>query len=196
MTYKQTGNLFLEAVKNGDVELVDSLLDSVRPNHRDGSGRTALMLASQTNNINSWDIVDMLLNKGENVHAKDNNGCTALVYAVNNNLQNLNPNIIYTLLEHGADTNGINFGLYNNTVLINSVIRAGNNRDKSNYIDYISIIKYLLAAGADVNAKNKYNRLGDGKTAIDIARDMELTDIVKLLESGKEIIEKWGYFSK
>ena len=126
------------------------------------------------------------------VNMKDNDGKTALMYAVDRG----DYNTVKLLLDNGADVNmKYNYG---RTALMYAVDRG----------DY-NTIKLLLDNGADVNMQNKYGRTAlmyavgredyntvkllldngadvnmknnDGDTALDYAKEYERTEIIELL---------------
>ena len=124
------------------------------------SKKTPLMVASKNGHT---EIVQLLLEKGAYVNAKDNYGETALMLAAANG----RTEIVQLLLEKGADVNAKNE--YGRTALMYAL---GNYRTE--------IIQLLLEKGADVNAKNKY-----GSTALMFAASNGRTEIVQiLLEKG------------
>jgi len=118
---------------------------------------TALRIASNDGHV---ELVEMLLNNGANVNAKNSYGVTALHIASREG----HTDIVAMLLAAGADVNiKSDFG---DTVLL----RASNNGNTE-------IVSMLLEYGADVNAENNY-----GQTALSLASLNGYTDIVKLLK--------------
>jgi glucose/arabinose dehydrogenase len=92
----------LDAVAAGNLELVRTILDQgVSPDARDGSGRTALMLASDRGDR---DIAEALLDHGAAVDARTPAGNTALMAAaVRGRLE-----VVRLLLERRADATAVN----------------------------------------------------------------------------------------
>jgi hypothetical protein len=74
-------NFFCGAVAGGDREAIEGFLKKYDSavNVKDGYGSTALMHAAWTG---QKDILLFLLDRGADVHAKDKNGLTAIMYAV------------------------------------------------------------------------------------------------------------------
>ena len=76
-------SLLSAVVEMGRVDLAAALLRmGAAVNDRDHTGRTALMVACSSEKAGNWDkIVDMLLQSGADIQARDVNGDTALNYA-------------------------------------------------------------------------------------------------------------------
>jgi len=116
-----------------------------------------LIIASRDGDI---DRVAMLLEKGADVNAKDNEGWTALIWASANE----RTEIVRELLKNGADVNAKSY------IGISALHQASLN-------GHTEIVKILLDKGAEVNA-----RTNDGSTALIWASERGHTDIVELLE--------------
>ncbi len=131
-------------------------------NTRDKNGETALMWASAKGDSER---VKLLINAGADVNAIDNVCAhTALMTAST-------AEIVRLLIEAGADIN----------LSAKSIWTA---LEQSVYCDQYEKTKILLAAGADVNAKN----IQDGKTVLMGASGMGQKEMVKLLiESGADV---------
>jgi len=117
--------------------------------------------------------VAMLLEKGADVNAKNNDGRTALILASENG----RTEIVAMLLEKGADVSAK--GDYGYTALI-----------WASLMGRTDIVEMLLEKGADVNAKNN-----GGRTALHWASHGGPTEIVaKLLDAGADMNAKttWG----
>jgi len=127
-------------------------------------------------------IVKMLLEHGINIDAKFNTGQTALIIAA----EKLYVDTVRLLINKGANLNarGDQIGSGDSKIIGNTpltaTLREQNGATLRSQPDRLSlqeeIVRLLLAAGAEVNAKAT-----DGKTALQIAREMELGNIVKLL---------------
>src|SRR5271157_4897338 len=93
-----------QAAENGNLEEVHALIDKrAEVNARDGTGRTALMVAAARNQV---EILKVLLQKGADVNEKTTgaapawmNGWTALMYAANHG----SCNAVRILLNAGAN---------------------------------------------------------------------------------------------
>ena len=164
----------IEASNGGTLDVVQLLIaKGADVNAKSVVGGTALMNASSSGRLN---IVQALLAKGADVNAKPDTGMTSLMLASMNGYFY----IVQTLIANGADVNAkIHSGftalslVHGRSDIAQILIKAGakdvnnsgkikavtNNSDK--LIDAcqegdISIVKALLAKGADVNAKNAY----------------------------------------
>ena len=69
---------FVKAVKDGDYEQVEQLMDGVDINAKDDSGVTALMYAIWNGHI---EIAKLLLERGAEVNVQDSGGWSPLMYA-------------------------------------------------------------------------------------------------------------------
>ena len=106
-----------------------------------GSNNRPIIL--QATIFENYQIIELLIGHGADVNAKDDNGETALMWAVHGPTTNFN--IIQFLLKHGADVNAKN----NNGET--ALMRAAHD---INY-DRRKLVKLLLAYGADVNTKDE-----------------------------------------
>lgn len=93
----------LRAIKAGDLQSAQALIDKGANVNWNGGykGSTLLMSASVRENS---EIVRLLLEKGADVNAKDQDGVTALMTAVV--LGDTYEEVVRTLIAHGADING------------------------------------------------------------------------------------------
>lgn len=150
-----------EAVIDGDSTKVVSLLDDGVDVNVIYKGGTALYLAAYEGHLN---LVNVLLNRGANVDAKDDPyGNTALGAAVYKN----DRSIVKRLIEAGADVN-----MRDRDGFTTLMIAVANADDE--------IVMDLLEAGADPNVRDRQNR-----TALQWARDLSKSSIVRLLSSWK-----------
>jgi len=143
------------------------------------------------------------LDQGGNLHARDGQGRTPLMYAAE---YNQNPVVITLLLKAGADVKardsvGMTALMYaavknQNPEVISTLLEAGadvNARDKDGETALIAaatlnqnteVISVLLKGGADINAKMQY-----GRTALQIAaaRNQNPEVIMVLLKAGADV---------
>jgi len=161
------------AIANGNPEMVGLLLNAgADANAAEPTGETSLMMAAQ---VGVLAVVEQLLKHGSQVDARDPNyGQTALMFAARAG----NADIVSTLLAHGANPNvATNVGETPAFIKPNSVpgfgygvgiIRGGVPADRGRreptpggmtpllYAarhNQVEVAKRLIAAGADVNAK-------------------------------------------
>jgi ankyrin repeat protein len=152
-TYDGQPALSVAALSNQADALELLLMKGADPDARDKYGGTALMTASWKGNSQ---IVNALLAKGSDLNAQAANGMTALMFASWND----HTEVVEALLEKGADPGGW-------TALMRAVFKG--NTDTA---------KVLLERSADVNVEGN-----DQKTALKIAEDRRLPEIVQLLKS-------------
>jgi ankyrin repeat protein len=118
--------------------------------------------------------VRKLLQRGAKADLKDNGGSTALILATAGG----NTESVRILLQHGADVN--QRGRDGATPLIvavdNRVEMAKGYPGAGRPVEFVEVIKLLLAKGANVHAKT-----AEGKTALSIAKARQLTKTLKLL---------------
>ncbi|MCI0615213.1 ankyrin repeat domain-containing protein [bacterium] len=137
---KLTKKCFLETVKTGNTKLVGEFLRAgMNPNIRDEQFRTPLMLAGNP------DIVDMLINRGADVTAKDKLKRTVLMYQAQDGY------ITLKLREKVKESGTIDARDINGKTAL--MYAAGSDVGEMNE---------LIIAGADVNAvdKNRMTALG------------------------------------
>lgn len=187
----------------GDVAQFDRLLNTgIDPNRViSPSGKTLLMAAQ------SAPMVGLLLNHGADPSIKDNQGTTALHYAV------MHPGalgIIPLLIEKGADINAPASGLSGETPFLYAKRLFLQRQDP---VLGTKVLRLLAKLGADINAAdddgytllthavvndkpdlvsllvdlgaNVRIRTRDGQTALDWAEELGFIDIVELLEKAR-----------
>jgi ankyrin repeat protein len=124
-----------------------------------------------------------LIDKGVNVDLKDKNGLTALHYSISM----LDTSAVLLLIKSKANVNlPLNSKEYYNLTPLNLLLysakkypdRFENNKDK-----VISIARILVEAGADANTKAK---IKDSElSALQVAKEINNSDIIKIVESSK-----------
>ena len=148
----------IQASMNGRTESAEEMLLKNRENNN-----TALIWASRNGHTNT---VEMILNMGADVNAKDNSSNTALIRASKNG----HTETATMLLENGADVNAKDNDNWT------ALIEASENKQTE-------IVALLLENGADVNATDV-----NGKTALFVASINGYTEIVALLlENGAHV---------
>ena len=143
----------------GDLSKVKAEVNSgTDVNSTDFIGQTALMYAAEQGRI---EVVEYLVENGADVNAKSSakGRGTALIYAASVN----RVVVMEYLLKHGAD---INATTYNKETALFWATAKG----------YIKAVNLLLKNNADTKLKNK-----DGKTALDLARDLNQKEIERIL---------------
>ena len=182
--YKQTDIINYLLENNADVNLKEEL-----------TGFTPLMAS-----LHDITITELLIEKGADIEAKDDDGINALVYASTYN----NEEMVKFLLEKGADANTVceienehidisptplmNAAYRGNTNIINMLLENG--ADINYTTDYgmtalmyaasfnqFEAAKILLENNADTSVTDEY-----GRTALDLAKSEDYKDIVELLE--------------
>jgi len=155
----------LEASKSGDLELVKRFMTSSNVNCRDVTGRlsTPLHFASGYNRVA---VVELLLQQGADVHAKDKGGLVPLHNACSYG----HFEVAELLVHQGAAVNVTD--LWKFTPLHEAAA-------KGKY----EICKLLLKHGADPSKKNR-----DGNTALDLVKDGD-TDIQDLLRGDSALLD-------
>ena len=170
----------LKSAENGNFKKIkECLANGVDVNARDICGYTALMLASKKGH---FEIVKYLVEHGADVNVQDNWDWTALINASHNG----HLEIVKYLVANGADVNAKNDSgwtalemsktdeiweylkpkvshINKNHALINCANRGN-----------LEQIKYFLANGADVNAKND-----SGWTALEMSKTDEIWEYLK-----------------
>jgi len=116
-----------------------------------------LISVAENNNIK---LVELLLQAGADINAKNNYGWTALMWASKYGYKD----VVKLLIKAGADINAKTYSGW--TALISA---SGNG--------HIDVVELLLQTGADVNAKDNY-----GWTALTRASQKGQRDVVKLLK--------------
>ncbi len=143
-----TETALMRAAANGHAEIVRALLDhgaDVDARHRGEGmlhGRTALFFA--IDNRHDAQTIDLLLERGADVKAKDRQGETLLVVALKRDL----PAVALRLLERGADVNVTD--LFGRPAIVLAVERVHSPDD----VELWNLVRAMLDKGAEVNARD------------------------------------------
>ncbi len=148
------------AADDGRVEVVNVLINAgADVNAGDQDGLTPLMAAANYESSGHQKIVKQLLDAKAVIARKNNNGDTALTYAVNN-FRTENVDI---LIRAGADLNT------RNNLGFTPLMRAAQ-------LSRTEIMKVLIANGADLNA-----RTNEGESVLSVARRAGYQEAIQLL---------------
>lgn len=161
---------FAEENQNEETEELDYEISD--PNQVDKNGVTLLMKACKAGN--DWDI-KKLLNAGANIHARDKDNWTALMYAVR--YQN-NKDIVKLLIEKGAYVRVRN--KYNATPLLLA----------ANYSQNPEILKLLLA-NRSASEEEVYNAFIFALTDTKSAEHIQIAKIQLFLDMGITLNRLW-----
>lgn len=159
----------LEAVNAGDVAAARRIMSSgAYAKVRDASGNTLLMLAAQRGDL---PMVELLIDVGAEVNAVDASGWSALTRAVYNpTLKQGFAEIVQALIEAGADIEApIGYGVRP------LMLAAGYGET--------AVVDVLLAAGADVLARNE-----GGYTALMMVKQKHYVDVINLLHEAEQLL--------
>ncbi len=169
----ENGNVpFVMAAKKGDQELVKLFLDTTKNidiNAKNADGRTALLVAIEEGHTK---IAVLLSNqKGIDLHTSLENNWTTLTAAVTK----ANKLMVQTLIKAGADVNAA-MKDHGWTPLMAGAYYTGD----------IELIRMLLAAKAQVNAK-----MSDGRTAEFLANQKGYNQIVAILKNRESVVKNF-----
>ena len=219
-TDKEGWTALIHASKNGYLEMVKLLVENgADVNIKNNEGKTALEYASdkgyleivkylKMKDINYKSETDLikfsysrnlegvkyLIEKGEDVNAKDKDGRTALIHASKNGYLEM----VKLLVKNGADINAKdNYGwsalilasdgghfevvkyLIENGANVNIQYEHGETALICAAAEgYLKIVKFLIENGANIRIKNN-----DGKTALDLAETEEIKEVLRKAET-------------
>ena len=195
-------DIFLTAARREDFSGLDQQIKKgVDVNAINQYGHTALMLSAR-HNTRSTALVATLIEHGAEIHIKDVNGYTALMWAAH---QNNNREIVGALLEAGArvsdqDNNGqspilLSAHYNSNPDITEQLLEAGadiNTRDNSRYTSLMwaassnsnLVVEVLLNAGAEIDAQDN-----NGNTALMLAvkESTQISVINALIRAGANV---------
>ena len=199
----------LFAAENGDLKLVDRLLDrGVDIETQNGTGMTPLMRAAE---FGQYDVVEELLRRGAKRDVRDGSGFTAVGVAADQG----QAQTIELLCKHGADTNTpdssgrtplIWAAAFTNNDTIDALIRHG---AKVNLQDGLGKTALMMAAGdkAELGSNGNARTLSallaagadpaitdlGGSTALSIATKARRTDLISLFASDRRNLSQMSH---
>jgi ankyrin repeat protein len=154
----------LLAVMDGDIDAINTALAKTDINICDADGWTALHLAARNGNV---DIVRTLLSCSDvDVNAKNKWKSTPLMIAATSG----NLDVVEMLLRHPRTAIDMQAEYYGRTALIEAAVKG-----------YMTIVKTLVANGADVN---KSDKTGRNSALIEAIKNRHLNIAKYLLRSG------------
>ncbi|HKV42790.1 MAG TPA: TonB family protein [Blastocatellia bacterium] len=146
----------LAAARRGNVEMLSALLDA-------GAGRDvpmvnqSLLAVAQSGNVEA---LKLLLRSGADIKALDSEGNTVLMLAAASGV----PAIVKEALSHGLDVNAVQNpagakerqATFARTALMVAVSQCACGDPDPEGVDRAEVVRLLLAAGADVNARDLF----------------------------------------
>lgn len=186
----------LLACGQGQVECVSILMDhgATFTNEDGPSNLTPLIYASWWGHD---DIVQLLLNKGADV----NQTTTHSVFALGMASQHLQPHVVELLLRYGANVHQRS-AFTGWTSLMSTVCmgctpggddeRSDDQRKEEDVPKILSIVKMLLEAGADINARGSSSfesNDNEGDTALNLCASDDKIEVVELLISRGALLD-------
>jgi ankyrin repeat protein len=171
LVISQSGYTALHAASaSGNPQVVELVISSnIDVNAKAKDGVTPLRLAAQANDIT--DIAASLINHGADVNIPDQDGRTALNWAVTMH----HTKTVELLLQHGADVNIVdNLGM---TALHWAILRDGNSEHKQ--LASYKTVQLLLSKGARIDVVDK-----QGRTPSTIAKRKEIVSLLHMASSG------------
>lgn len=160
-------SLLNTACRNNSIEMVKLLLANGADVNLKGYGEyTALMWASES--AKTTEIMELLIEKGADIHPIAQDGVNALIKAIFGVLSDSGSlAAVKLLIDKGMDVNyAIDAEDATGYTALMFAVRWGK----------IEVVKFLISAGADVNAKGK-----EDSTPLGIANEEGYSDIAKLL---------------
>lgn len=166
------------AAKNSDLMTVELLIkNKAKLNIKDSEGYTALLRAADSSDYSgkSAEVIEALLDAGENAAAKTSSDETSVLLLLNTNPDHINS--LKKLLEHDVDLKQKNYA--GQTALMLAVAHELE----------LPVIKLMLEKGSDPNQINDF-----GENALQIAIFTERKDTVELLKPLTETTENRSQF--